>query len=405
MNTDAVRADFPILSDGSYIYFDNAATTQRPRAVLEAVNAFYSSENANPLRGLYEWSVRATESYEAARHAVAELIGATEDAEIIFTRNATESLNLIACSYARTRLRPGDEIAVGITEHHSDLLPWQMAARETGARLVFLECEPDGTYTDNEIESKIGEKTKIAAIGQVSNVLGTENPVKKIGERVHAFGGVLVVDGAQSAPHMAVDVQAMGADFFAFSGHKMLAPMGIGVLYGRRALLEEMPPFLVGGEMIETVTREGATYAELPHKFEAGTVNAAGAVGLHAAIDYLRGVGFDEIRRREEHLTSLLLEEMRAVPHVTVYGSEDPKRHTGIVSFNIEGCHPHDVSSILDMDHICIRAGHHCAQPLLEHLHVSSTCRASLYFYNTEDEVHRFAESLRKVRGELGYSD
>lgn len=403
MNTDAVRADFPILSDGSYIYFDNAATTQRPRAVLEAVNAFYSSENANPLRGLYEWSVRATESYEAARHAVAELIGAAEDAEIIFTRNATESLNLIACSYARTRLRPGDEIAVGITEHHSDLLPWQMAARETGARLVFLECEPDGTYTDNEIESKIGEKTKIAAIGQVSNVLGTENPVKKIGERVHAFGGVLVVDGAQSAPHMAVDVQAMGADFFAFSGHKMLAPMGIGVLYGRRALLEEMPPFLVGGEMIETVTREGATYAELPHKFEAGTVNAGGAVGLHAAIQYINSIGFDKIQEREDHLTAYAMEKIKEIPEVHILGSDDPKEHHGILTFTVDGVHPHDIAAMMDEDHVDVRAGHHCAQPLLKFLGTMSTARASFSFYNTEEEADRLVDSMKTLRKRMGY--
>ena len=373
--------------------------------VIDAERDFYCLHNANPLRGLYPLSVAATEDYENARNSVRAFIGAKSSEEIIFTRNTTESLNLVAYSYGLTNITVGDEILVSIMEHHSNLLPWQMVCRQTGATLKFMECEQDGSLDLNKVEELITDKTKIVAIMQVSNVLGREYPVKEIAAMAHKKGAVCVVDGAQSTPHMPVNVQDIDADFFAFSGHKVFGPMGIGVLYGKKALLNKMPPFMSGGEMIESVTREGAVYAELPHKFEAGTVNAAGAVGLHAAIDYLRGVGFDEIRRREEHLTSLLLEEMRAVPHVTVYGSEDPKRHTGIVSFNIEGCHPHDVSSILDMDHICIRAGHHCAQPLLEHLHVSSTCRASLYFYNTEDEVHRFAESLRKVRGELGYSD
>ncbi len=399
---DYIR-DFPILQNREYIYFDTAATSQRPVQVMEAITDFYKKDNANPLRGLYEWSIAATEDYENAREKVAGFINAKRASEIVFTRNTTESLNLIAYSWGRANISEGDEILVAVTEHHSNILPWQMVAGETGAKLVWLECDSDGVYSEEELASKISEKTKIVAIAQVSNVLGQPKPVKKIAEMAHAVGAVIVVDGAQSAPHMKVDVQDMDADFFVFSGHKMLGPMGIGVLYAKQALLEAMPPFLTGGEMIEYVTRDDATYAEVPHKFEAGTVNAAGAVGLAAAIDYLQMVGFDYIEAKEKELTAALLEEMKAIPFVEVYGSEDPDAHCGIVTFNIEGCHPHDVSSILDSDHICIRAGHHCAQPLMQYMGVNATCRASLYFYNTVEEVRRFAESLKKVRRELGY--
>ena len=402
MNKDYIK-DFPILQNREYIYFDTAATSQRPVQVMEAITDFYSRDNANPLRGLYEWSIAATEDYENARAKVAAFINAKRSSEIVFTRNTTESLNLIAYSWGRANVKEGDEILVAISEHHSNILPWQMIARETGAKLVWLECDSDGVYSDEELSSKISEKTKLVAIAQVSNVLGQPKPVKKIAAMAHAVGAVIVIDGAQSAPHMKVDVQDIDADFFVFSGHKMLGPMGIGVLYAKQDLLEAMPPFLTGGEMIEYVTREDATYAEVPHKFEAGTVNAAGAVGLAAAIDYLEMVGFDFIEEKEKELTAALLEEMKAIPAVEVYGSDDPEAHCGIVTFNIEGCHPHDVSSILDSDHICIRAGHHCAQPLMQYMGVNATCRASLYFYNTVEEIHRFAESLKKVRGELGY--
>ena len=402
MSMDYIK-DFPILQNREYIYFDTAATSQRPVQVMEAITDFYSRDNANPLRGLYEWSIAATEDYENARAKVAAFINAKRSSEIVFTRNTTESLNLIAYSWGRANVREGDEILVAISEHHSNILPWQMVARDTGAKLVWLECDSDGVYSDEELSSKISEKTKLVAIAQVSNVLGQPKPVKKIAAMAHAVGAVIVIDGAQSAPHMKVDVQDIDADFFVFSGHKMLGPMGIGVLYAKQDLLEAMPPFLTGGEMIEYVTREDATYAEVPHKFEAGTVNAAGAVGLAAAIDYLEMVGFDFIEEKEKELTAALLEEMKAIPAVEVYGSDDPEAHCGIVTFNIEGCHPHDVSSILDSDHICIRAGHHCAQPLMQYMGVNATCRASLYFYNTVEEIHRFAESLKKVRGELGY--
>ncbi|MBO5998196.1 MAG: SufS family cysteine desulfurase [Lachnospiraceae bacterium] len=399
------RDDFPLLRDSDVIYFDNAATSQRPDSVLAAVDDFYRSANANPLRGLYALSVDATERYEEARKKTAAFVGAKDPACIIFTRNTTESINLAAYSYALSVLKEGDEILLTVMEHHSNILPWQMAAEKTGAKLVYLEPDEEGFISDEKIDAAISERTRICAVGMVSNVLGVTNPVRKIADKVHAAGGVMVVDGAQGAPHMKVDVEELGADFFAFSGHKMLAPFGIGVLYARRDLLEEMPPFLRGGEMIEYVTRTSATYAELPHKFEAGTVNAAGAAGLSAAIDYLNKVGYDYIREREERLTSLMMERLSGIPHVTVYGSKDPLKHCGIVTFNIDGCHPHDVSSVLDTENIAIRAGHHCAQPLMKYMGVGSTARASVYFYNTEEEVERFADRLSMVRSWLGYGD
>ena len=403
--TDCIRCDFPLLIQTNEAYLDNAATSQKPYCVIKAVEDFYKHSNANPLRGLYELSVNATDRYENAREAVREFIHAKESAEIVFTRNATESLNLIAYSYGLSNLREGDEIVVSITEHHSNILPWQMVARSTGAKLVYLECEQDGRITDEAIDKTITEKTRLVAVGEVSNVTGRRNPVEKIIEKAHSVGAVTVVDGAQSTPHMAVDVQAMNTDFFVFSGHKLLGPMGIGVLYGKRELLEAMPPFLTGGEMIQTVSREGAVWAELPHKFEAGTVNAADAVGLHAAIDYITGLGFDAITEREDALTAYAMEGMKKIPHLHLIGSDDPAEHNGILNFVIDGVHPHDISAILDADGIDVRAGHHCAQPLLNHLGFRSTTRASLMFYNTEEEVRRLLGSLASVRSRMGYKD
>ena len=403
--TDDIRKDFPLLVSNPAAYLDNAATSQRPQCVIDAVEDFYKRSNANPLRGLYALSVDATDRYEAAREAAAGFINAKESAEIIFTRNTTESLNLVAYSYGLTNLNEGDEIVVSITEHHSNILPWQMAAQKTGAALRYLDCEQDGSFTDETIAETITEKTRLVAIGEVSNVTGRRSPLEKIIARAHSVGAVVVVDGAQSTPHMAVDVQAMDADFLAFSGHKLMGPMGIGVLYGKRELLEAMPPFLTGGEMIQTVTREGAVWAELPHKFEAGTVNAADAVGLHAAIDYIGRIGFDAMREREEHLTALAMEGLRKVPHLTLLGSEKPSEHNGILNFVIEGVHPHDISAILDADGVDVRAGHHCAQPLLKHLGYNSTTRASLMFYNTEDEVRKLIESVSTIRSRMGYRD
>ena len=403
--TDCIRCDFPLLIQTNEAYLDNAATSQKPYCVIKAVEDFYKHSNANPLRGLYELSVNATDRYENAREAVRKFIHAKESAEIVFTRNATESLNLIAYSYGLSNLREGDEIVVSITEHHSNILPWQMVARSTGAKLVYLECEQDGRITDEAIDKTITEKTRLVAVGEVSNVTGRRNPVEKIIEKAHSIGAVTVVDGAQSTPHMAVDVQAMNTDFFVFSGHKLLGPMGIGVLYGKRELLEAMPPFLTGGEMIQTVSREGAVWTELPHKFEAGTVNAADAVGLHAAIDYITGLGFDAITEREDALTAYAMEGMKKIPHLHLIGSDDPAEHNGILNFVIDGVHPHDISAILDADGIDVRAGHHCAQPLLNHLGFRSTTRASLMFYNTEEEVRRLLGSLASVRSRMGYKD
>ena len=397
------RKDFPILAGSDVIYFDNAATTQRPTCVMEAMERFNNTCNANPLRGLYGWSIEATEEYEQARRKAAALIGARQDGEIIFTRNTTESLNLVAYSYGLSHVEEGDEIVISVMEHHSNILPWQMVCRQKNATLVYLEPSMDGTLSEEELRSKITDRTKIVSLGYVSNVLGVTNPVKLAAQLAHEHGAVCVVDGAQATPHMAVNVQELGCDFYAFSGHKLLAPMGIGCLYGRMELLEEMPPFLTGGEMIEYVERQSATYAEVPAKFEAGTVNASGAVGLSAAIDYLQQVGFDTIRETEDRLTAQLMDEMSRVPEITIYGSADPLRHNGIVTFNIEGCHPHDVASVLDTEHIAVRAGHHCAQPLMKFLGANATVRASLYFYNTEEEVERFAAALRKVRSWLGY--
>lgn len=399
------RNDFPLLMQNKIIYIDNAATSQRPQCVIDAEGDFYKNYNANPLRGLYSLSVEATEVYKNAREAVRKFIGAEKSNEIIFTRNTTESLNLVAYSYGLSNVKKGDEIVVSIMEHHSDLLPWQMVAKTCGAELKFIECAKDGSIDLEKVKELITSRTKIVAMTQVSNVLGREYPVKEIAKLAHEKGAVMVVDGAQSTPHMRVDVTDLDADFFAFSGHKLLAPMGIGVLYGKEELLEKMPPFLSGGEMIDSVTRTSAVYAELPHKFEAGTVNAAGAAGLKAAIDYIEKVGFDYIGEREIALTSRAIEKMKKIPHVNIIGSENADEHTGIVTFTIDNVHPHDISEILAADGIAVRAGHHCAQPLLTHLGLNSTARASFAFYNTEDEVDKFTGSVATIRERMGYGE
>ena len=399
------RNDFPLLMQNKIIYIDNAATSQRPQCVIDAEGDFYKNYNANPLRGLYSLSVEATEVYENAREAVRKFIGAEKSNEIIFTRNTTESLNLVAYSYGLSNVKKGDEIVVSIMEHHSDLLPWQMVAKTCGAELKFIECAKDGSIDLEKVKELITSRTKIVAMTQVSNVLGREYPVKEIAKLAHEKGAVMVVDGAQSTPHMRVDVTDLDADFFAFSGHKLLAPMGIGVLYGKEELLEKMRTFLSGCEMIDSVTRTSAVYAELPHKFEAGTVNAAGAAGLKAAIDYIEKVGFDYIGEREIALTSRAIEKMKKIPHVNIIGSENADEHTGIVTFTIDNVHPHDISEILAADGIAVRAGHHCAQPLLTHLGLNSTARASFAFYNTEDEVDKFTGSVATIRERMGYGE
>lgn len=399
------RQDFPLLRENPIVYLDSAATAQRPDVVIEAEMEFYRKYNANPLRGLYSLGIEATDRYEEARECVAKFIHAASAKEIIFTRNATESLNLVAYSYGLSHLQKGDEIVVSILEHHSNQLPWRMVAEKTGAVVKYLECDRQGHISDADLQAAFSEKTKLVAVTQVSNVLGIRTPIDKIVALARKSGAVVVLDAAQSTPHMEVDVQKPGVDFLAFSGHKLMAPMGIGVLYGRKELLSEMPPFLTGGEMIQTVTRDKVVYAELPHKFEAGTVNGAGAWALAAAIRYLQEVGYEQIQKQELLLTTQLMDGLKKVPHVQVQGSPDPKEHCGIVSFTIDGVHPHDVSSILDADGIAVRAGHHCAQPLMQQIGVMSTTRASMYFYNTEEDIEKLLASVQTIRRRMGYGE
>ena len=398
------KENFPVFDKyKELVYLDNSATQQKPKRVIDALVRYYSEENANPLRGLYELSVKATEAYENARESVRRFIGAASTKEIVFTRNATESLNLIAFSWGQANIGEGDEILVSISEHHSNLLPWQLLAKQKGAKLRYLECDSSGKYTAQALEKALTPKTKLFAIAQISNVFGRLNPIKEFAEIAHKNGTLIVCDGAQSVPHIPVDVQQLGVDFLAFSGHKMLAPMGIGVLYAKQELLEKMPPFLSGGEMIEYVTREDATYAELPHKFEAGTVNAGGAVGLAVAIDYINELGFDEIQKREDELTAYAFGEMKKIPHINIIGAVDAGDHHGILTFTVDGVHPHDIAAIFDADGVNIRAGHHCAQPLHQYLDVQSTARMSLAFYNDEQDITRFIQTLGSIRRRMGY--
>lgn len=392
------KADFPLLAANPELAFlDSAATAQRPQVVLDAQRTFYETMNANALRGLYRLSVEATEAIETARARIARFIGAPATRDIVFTRNTSEALNLVARAFAPTVLEPGDEVCITIMEHHSNLIPWQQACRAAGARLVYLYPNEQGIITPEEMDAKIGPRTKIVAVTQVSNVLGIENPVRALADRVHAHGGFLVADGAQSVPHLPVDVQNLGADFFAFSAHKALGPFGIGVLWGRAELLDAMPPFLTGGEMISSVTETDAVWAPVPEKFEAGTQDAAGIVATAAALGYLEGIGWDTLETREHTLVSSAMERLATLPYVQVIGHPDPAHHHGAISFNVEGIHPHDVASILDENHVAIRAGHHCAQPLLAWLGVESCCRASLAFYNDDADIDALIAGLETV--------
>ena len=402
--------DFPILqtkmNGRPIVYLDNGATTQKPEAVIKAVADYCTYCNANPHRGAYELSVKATDIYETARVRTQQFIGAARPEEIIFTKNATEALNLVAYSYGRANIREGDEIVITISEHHSNIVPWQFVAKARGATLKYIYLAEDGNLSAEDIAAKITEKTKIVAVTHVSNVLGLVNDVRTIADRAHAVGAVIVVDGSQSVPHIAVDVQAMNTDFFAFSGHKMLSPMGIGVLYGKYNILDAMPPFLFGGDMIDYVGEQETTFAELPAKFEAGTQNVSGASGLIAAIDYLEKVGFERIERIEHDLLAYALPKLRELPFVELYGCDSARDNkTGIITFNVKDIHPHDVASILDSYGVAIRAGHHCAQPLMRYLGQNATCRASFYLYNTHEDIDQFIEALKKVRGVLGYGD
>ena len=402
---EEIRGDFPFFKGTDLAYLDNSATSQRPRAVVEAVEHFMYHTNANPFRGLYELSVEATDAYEAARERVARFIHAGSSSEIIFTRNASESLNLVAYSLGTLLLKPGDEIICSVTEHHSNLLPWQHAAKRAGATVKYLTPEADGSFAVEKLEELLTEKTKIVALTAMSNVFGQMTDVKALAAAAHKVGACYVADGAQSVPHGHTDVQDLDVDFLAFSGHKMLAPMGIGVLYGKEKLLDRMPPFLTGGEMIESVSLEDVTYAELPHKFEAGTVNAGGAVGLAAAIDYIEELGVDWIIERERKLSELAFRLIREIPHIQLLGAEVAAGHHGIFTFRVESVHPHDVAAVLADQKLAVRAGHHCAEPLHQYLQIPSTTRASLMFYNTEEEVERLAEGMRNIRPWLGYPD
>ena len=395
------KRDFPLLANHpDLVFLDSAATAQRPAAVLDAQRRFYEEMNANALRGLYRLSVEATEAIEIARQRVAKFIGAPDAHDIVLTRNASESLNIVAKAFAPTVLKPGDEVCITIMEHHSNLIPWQHACRAAGAKLVYLYPDENGVITPEEMDAKIGPKTKILSVVHVSNVLGVLNPVEELGRRVHEQGGYLVVDGAQSTPHIHVDVQAIGADFFAFSAHKLFGPFGMGVLWGRDDLLNAMPPFLTGGEMIDSVTEQDATWAPVPEKFEAGTQDAAGIYATGEALTYLtQTVGYEAVAAREAALVAYAWERMGQLDFVELIGHPEASQHHGVISFNVRGVHPHDVASILDMSGVCIRAGHHCAQPLLTWLGVENLacCRASLAFYNDQSDVDRLVDALTQV--------
>ncbi|MCR5451998.1 MAG: cysteine desulfurase [Lachnospiraceae bacterium] len=397
------RDQFPILESRNIVYLDNAATSQKPPCVVEAEAEYYKQNNANPMRGLYELSIDATNAYEEARSTVSDFIGAGDENEIVFTRNATESLNLVAYSYGMNFINEGDEIIVSIAEHHSNMLPWQQVAKTKGATLTYLECDKEGEISPEMLSNIISDKTALVCITQISNVFGRLNDIASMSKIAHENGALIVCDGAQSVPHIPVNVRELDVDFLAFSGHKMFAPMGIGVLYAKMELLEKMPPFLYGGEMIEYVTRDGATFAPVPHKFEAGTVNVGGAVGLAEAVRFIRRIGFDRIEKREEELTCFLMEGISDIPHINVLGSKDPLDHHGIVTFTIDGVHPHDVAAIFNDNNIAVRAGHHCTQPLHKHLGSLSTTRASLAFYNTREDIKAFLDCLASIRSKMGY--
>ncbi|EJN4579984.1 cysteine desulfurase [Listeria monocytogenes] len=401
-----IRADFPILAqeinEKPLAYLDNAATSQKPKQVIEALTHYYEFDNANVHRGVHTLAARATDAYESARGKVAKFIHAREVAEIIFTRGTTSAINLVADSYGEANIEAGDEIVISYLEHHSNLIPWQQLAKRKGAVLKYIELEEDGTISVDQAKKAIGEKTKIVALAHVSNVLGTITPIKEIAALAHKFGAVILVDGAQAVPHMEVNVVDLDADFYAFSGHKMMAPTGIGALYGKRELFDAMEPTEFGGEMIDFVELYDSTWKELPWKFEAGTPIIGGAIALGAAIDYLAEVGLENIHAHEQALASYAIEEMSKIEGITIYGPKDASKRCGLVTFNLEGAHPHDIATILDEDGVAIRAGHHCAQPLMKWLDVSSTARASFYIYNTKEEIDALIDGLKLTKEYFG---
>lgn len=397
IHAEKLRADFPILfqevNDEDLVYLDNAATTQKPKQVLAALTNYYEKDNANVHRGVHTLAERATHEYEAAREKVRRFIHANETAEVLFTRGTTTSLNWVARSFGEF-IHEGDEIVLSYMEHHSNIIPWQQLAKQKGATLKYIELTPERLLDMADAKEKITAKTKILAIAHVSNVLGVKNPVKDLAELVHEKGGVIVVDGAQAAPHMPINVQELDCDFYAFSGHKMCGPTGIGVLYGKRTWLEQMEPVEFGGEMIDFVELYDSTWKELPWKFEAGTPNIAGAIALGHAIDYLETIGLAEIHRYEEEIVAYVLPKLQAIKGLTIYGPQEPEKRTGVIAFNLENLHPHDVATALDMEGVAVRAGHHCAQPLLNYLQVPATARASFYFYNTKQDADRLVEAI-----------
>lgn len=397
MNIEEIRKDFPLLQNRAIAYLDNGATTQKPVKVINAVKEFYEKYNANPHRGAYALSMEATEIYENTRTKIAEFINAKHREEIIFSKNATESLNLIAYSYGMENLKKDDEVVISIMEHHSNLVPWQKVTKVTGSKLNYMYINNQFELSDEEIENKITDKTKIVGIAHVSNVLGTINNVKKIIKYAHKKGAIVIVDASQSIPHMKIDVQDLDADFLVFSGHKMLAPLGIGVLYGKKELLNKMTPFLMGGDMIEYVYEQDTTFAPLPNKFEAGTQNVEGVVGLGAAIDYINDLGYDEIQKVEDEVLNYAKQELSKLSFLELYLTPNNNNHSSVISFNIKGVHPHDVASILDAEGVCVRSGNHCAQPLMRYLGIDSTCRASFYFYNTKEDVDKLVSALNKA--------
>lgn len=400
LDVEVLRKDFSILdqivNDEPLVYLDNAATTQKPTQVLEAIAAYYAKDNANVHRGVHTLAERATTAYEAARERVRSFIHAASTKEVLFTRGTTTGLNWVA-RYAESVLQPGDEVLISVMEHHSNTIPWQEACKKTGARLIYAYLK-DGMLDLADFRSKLTEKTRFVALAHVSNVLGVVNPIKEIAELVHQANALLVVDGAQSVPHMKIDVQDLDVDFFAFSGHKMLGPTGIGVLYGKEELLERMSPVEFGGEMIDFVYEQEATWKELPWKFEAGTPNIAGAIGLAVAIDYLDKIGMETVHQYEQELIAYVFPKLQAVEGLTIYGSEDLAQRSGVISFNLAGLHPHDVATALDYEGVAVRAGHHCAQPLLSYLGVAATVRASFYLYNTKADCDKLIEALQKTK-------
>jgi len=394
---EEIKNEFPIFKGKNLVYLDSAATTQKPLCVIEKMKEFYASANANPYRGAYDLSVKATEAYNDARQKVKDFVNAKDACEIIFTKNATESLNLLAYSFGLDSLKKGDEVVISIMEHHSNLVPWQKVAKAKKAKLKYLYLNDNFEINENEIEKKISKKTKIVSILSDSNVLGTKNNLEKIIKKAHSVGAVVIVDASQSVAHHKVDVQKLDADFLVFSAHKMYGPLGVGVLYGKKELLDKMSPFIMGGDMIEFVHEQETTFASLPNKFEAGTQNVGGAVGLGKAIDFLQEIGFEKIEKHENALVSYAYDKLSKLPFLTMFCPNDKSKISSVLSFNIKGVHPHDVSSLLDMKGICVRSGNHCAQPLMRYLGVDSTCRVSFSIYNTKADVDVLVSALKEI--------